>query len=76
MRLSVRLLAASALALTLAAAPAVAQDAATIQRAETVRDAARNQNIALDYLTQLTTRFGPRPAGSKSEQDAAAWAAD
>ena len=76
MRLSVRLLAASALALTLAAAPAVAQDAATIQRAETIRDAALNQNIALDYLTQLTTRFGARPAGSKSEQDASAWAAD
>ncbi len=80
MRLSVRLLAASALALTLVAAPGMssawAQDAATIARAETIRDAARNQNIALDYITQLTTRFGPRPAGSKSEQDAAAWAAD
>jgi hypothetical protein len=76
MRLSVRLLAASALALTLVAAPVVAQDAATIQRAETLRDAALNQNIALDYLTQLTTRFGARPAGSKAEQDASAWAAD
>ncbi len=76
MRLSVRLLAASALALTLAAAPAVAQDAATIGRAETIRDAALNQNIAMDYITQLTTRFGPRPAGSKAEQDASAWAAD
>ena len=76
MRLSVRLLAASALALTLVAAPAVAQDAATIQRAETIRDAALNRNIALDYVTQLTTRFGARPAGSKAEQDASAWAAD
>ena len=76
MRLSVRLLAASALALSFAAAPAVAQDAATIQRAETIRDAALNENIALDYVTQLTTRFGARPAGSKAEQDASAWAAD
>ena len=76
MRLSVRLLAASALALTLVAAPAVAQDAATIQRAETIRDAAMSRNIALDYVTQLTTRFGARPAGSKAEQDASAWAAD
>lgn len=76
MRLSAHLLAASALALSLAAAPALAQDAATIGRAETIRDAALNQNIALDYITQLTTRFGPRPAGSKAEQDAAAWAAD
>ncbi|WP_332638514.1 M20/M25/M40 family metallo-hydrolase [Brevundimonas sp.] len=75
MRLSVRLLAASALALSFAA-PAFAQDAATIQRAAAIRDAAINQNIALDYVTQLTTRFGARPAGSKAEQDAAAWAAD
>ena len=76
MRLSVRLLAASALALTFVAAPAAAQDAATIARAETIRDAALNENIALDYVTQLTTRFGARPAGSKAEQDASAWAAD
>jgi hypothetical protein len=74
MRLSARLLAASALALSFAA-PALAQDAATVQRAERIRDAALQQNIALDYVTQLTTRFGARPAGSKSEQDAAAWAA-
>ncbi|HYD26268.1 M20/M25/M40 family metallo-hydrolase [Brevundimonas sp.] len=76
MSLSARLLAASAIALTLAAAPAMAQDAATIQRAEAIRDAALERNIALDYVTQLTTRFGARPAGSKAEQDAAAWAAD
>lgn len=75
MRLSARLLAASALALTLSAAPALAQDAATIQRAEQIRDAALERNIALDYVTQLTTRFGARPAGSKAEQDASAWAA-
>ncbi|RZJ02527.1 MAG: M20/M25/M40 family metallo-hydrolase [Brevundimonas sp.] len=75
MRLSVRLLAASALALGLAA-PAFAQDAATIQRATTIRDAAMSRNIAMDYVTQLTTRFGARPAGSNSERDAAAWAAD
>ncbi|HEY0598802.1 M20/M25/M40 family metallo-hydrolase [Brevundimonas sp.] len=75
MSLSARLLAASALALSLAAAPAMAQDAATVQRAEAIRDAAMERNIALDYVTQLTTRFGPRPAGSKAEQDASAWAA-
>jgi carboxypeptidase Q len=74
MRLSARLLAASALALSLAA-PAFAQDAATIQRAERIRDGALEQNIALDYVTQLTTRFGARPAGSPSEQAAAEWAA-
>lgn len=74
MRLSVRPFAASALALSLAA-PAFAQDAATIERAAAIRDAAISQNIALDYVTQLTTRFGPRPAGSKAEQEASAWAA-
>jgi hypothetical protein len=74
MRLSARLLAASALALSFAA-PALAQDAATIQRASDDPRRRDEQNIALDYVTQLTTRFGARPAGSKSEQDAAAWAA-
>ena len=76
MSLTARLLAASALGLSLVAAPAAAQDAATIQRAEAIRDAALRENIALDYVTQLTTRFGARPAGSKAEQDASAWAAD
>lgn len=76
MTLSARLLAASALALTLVAAPATAQDASTIERAEAIRDAAMERNIAMDYVTQLTTRFGARPAGSKAEQDASAWAAD
>lgn len=75
MRLSVRLLAASALALSLTT-PVLAQDAATIERAGRIRDAASESNIALDYVTQLTTRFGARPAGSKAEQDASAWAAD
>lgn len=62
-------------ALTLAAAPALAQDAATIRAAEQVRDSALNDTVAMDYVTQLTTRFGPRPAGSASETAAAQWAA-
>ncbi|QTC93103.1 M20/M25/M40 family metallo-hydrolase [Brevundimonas goettingensis] len=76
--MSRRLLAASALALAFAAAPfaASAQDEATIRQAELLRDKAMTSNVALDYVTQLTTRFGPRPAGSHSEQAAAAWAAD
>lgn len=81
MSLSIRTIAAKtltggALALGLMATPVLAQDAATIARAEQVRDRAMAGNIALDYVTQLTTRFGPRPAGSPSEQAAAAWAAD
>lgn len=61
--------------LSLCAAPALAQDAATIRAAEQVRDAALNDTVAMDYVTQLTTRFGPRPAGSASETAAAEWAA-
>lgn len=73
---SYRLIAASAVALGLVAAPALAQDATTIRAAEQARDRALGENIALDYVTQLTTRFGARPAGSPSEQAASAWAAD
>ena len=77
--MSFRKLTVSALALTsvlAAGAPASAQDAATIAMAEQLRDKVMMGNVALDYVTQLTTRFGPRPAGSPSEQAAAAWAAD
>ncbi|OYX21081.1 MAG: peptidase M20 [Brevundimonas diminuta] len=69
-------MAASAVALGLVAAPVMAQDARAIRAAEQVRDQALKGNIALDYVTQITTRFGPRPAGSRAEQDASAWAAD
>ncbi len=74
--MSLRLLTVSALALGLVAAPAVAQDARTEAQAAVIRDAALKANVALDYVTQITTRFGPRPAGSRSEQQAAVWAAD
>lgn len=74
--MSLRLLTVSALAFGLVAAPAVAQDARTEAQAAVIRDAALKSNVALDYVTQITTRFGPRPAGSRSEQQAAAWAAD
>ena len=74
--MSLRLLAASVLVLSLAAPLTVqAQDAATIRTAERLRDAALTDNVALDYVTQLTTRFGPRPAGSPAETAAAEWAA-
>lgn len=75
--MTVRLFAATALGLALAAsAPAFAQDAATIRGAEAVRDKAMQTNVGMDFVTQVTTRFGARPAGSPSEQAAAAWAAD
>lgn len=75
--MSNRLFAVTTLALGLVASvPAFAQDAATIRAAEQVRDKALQSNVALDYVTEVTTRFGARPAGSPSEQAAAAWATD
>lgn len=48
--------------------------AATV--AAQLRDAAMaGHNIAYAWVSELTTRFGPRPAGSASEHQAAAWAA-
>ena len=78
--MSHRLFAAALLSLGLASAlPAQAQNTppgeAVIRQAEQARDRALAGNIALDYVTQITTRFGPRPAGSPSEQAAAEWAA-
>ena len=40
-----------------------------------LRDQAMSgQHIAYSWVSELTTRFGPRPAGSASERQAAAWA--
>lgn len=58
------------------AAPAVAQDARTVETAERLRDRAMRENVAMDYVTQLTTRFGARPAGSAAETAAAEWSAE
>jgi len=81
--MSLRSLALGASLLTLSlAAPLVApvaahaQSAQTIEIAEQLRDAALLDTTAMDYVTQLTTRFGARPAGSPSETAAAEWAAD
>jgi carboxypeptidase Q len=41
-----------------------------------LRDAAMaGHDIAYSWVSELTTRFGPRPAGSANEQQAAEWAA-
>ncbi len=48
-----------------------------IAAAETLRDRAlAGQSRAFDFVSRLTTLFGPRPAGSAAERDAAQWAAD
>jgi carboxypeptidase Q len=45
------------------------------QTATQLRDAAfGGQDVAWDWVSELTTRFGPRPAGSDSEHQAAEWA--
>lgn len=62
--------------LTLAAAPAFAQDARVIREAEQLRDRALADNVAYELVSELTTRFGPRMAGSASEQASARWGAD
>ena len=72
---SVRLLAVSALALSLAA-PVAAQDAAAIRTAEQLRDRALEGSIGYALVSDLTTRFGPRLAGTPSEQAAARWGAE
>jgi carboxypeptidase Q len=59
---------------------AAAVYAATARAPETVaaqlRDAAMaGHDIAYSWVSELTTRFGPRPAGSANEQQAAQWAA-
>ncbi|MGO9803111.1 MAG: M28 family peptidase [Steroidobacteraceae bacterium] len=46
------------------------------QVATELRDAAlASQNMAWDWVSELATRFGPRPAGSDNERQAAQWAA-
>ena len=63
---------ASLAATGLRAAPATAPDTVAAQ----LRDAAMaGHDIAWSWVSELTTRFGPRPAGSVNEQQAAAWAA-
>jgi carboxypeptidase Q len=55
-------------------APAPAATSETI--AAQLRDAAMaGHDIAYSWVSELTTRFGPRPAGSASEHAAAEWAA-
>ena len=45
------------------------------QIARQLRDAAMaGHDVAYDWVSELTTRFGPRPAGSESERRAAEWA--
>ena len=59
-----------------AARPSEPPPATDEQIAAQLRDEAlAGQDLAWDWVSELTTRFGPRPAGSDSEHQAAEWAA-
>src|SRR5690606_26340723 len=51
-----------------------ADDSATI--AATLRDKALRDTLAWEMVSEITTRFGPRPAGSGADHAAAQWLAD
>jgi acetylornithine deacetylase/succinyl-diaminopimelate desuccinylase-like protein len=65
-------LALGALAANSIAAPPPAPESVATRLRDT---AMSGHNIAWDWVSELTTRFGPRPAGSVNEQQAAEWAA-
>ena len=68
---------ALALAASVALAPlAQAQDAEAIATAAALRDRALEGSGAYEIVEEITTRFGPRPAGSPAEQAAAQWGAE
>jgi carboxypeptidase Q len=68
--------------LMLAAAAAIPAAAATVapsaeEVAGQLRDAAMaGHDVAFSWVSELTSRFGPRPAGSANERQAAEWAAE
>ena len=67
------LLLATGVAVTAAAAPVVPS---AEEVAAQLRDAAMaGHDVAFSWVSELTSRFGPRPAGSTNEHDAAEWAA-
>ncbi|MDH5822285.1 M20/M25/M40 family metallo-hydrolase [Luteimonas sp. RD2P54] len=63
------------IALLAAAAPAPAADRAERTAARLRDQALAGEAIAYGFVSELTTRFGPRPAGSAAEHAAADWAA-
>ena len=65
----------SALIARAAARPVEVAQPTDEQVAAQLRDAAiAGQSLAWDWVSELTTRFGPRPAGSDNEHQAAEWA--
>jgi carboxypeptidase Q len=70
-----QLLSVAVLSLT-TAATASGADASSEAIAVELRDKAlRGESVAWDVVSELTTRIGPRPAGSPAERAAAEWSA-
>ena len=67
--------AAIAALVIVAGGPALAQDAETVRTAEALRDRALEGSGAYEIVEAITTRFGPRLAGTPSERAAAEWGA-
>ncbi|HEY1492226.1 MAG TPA: M28 family peptidase [Steroidobacteraceae bacterium] len=60
---------------TFAAAAADKMPAPEVVAVQLREAALAGHHVAYNWVSELTTRFGPRPAGSASEQQAAEWAA-
>lgn len=58
-----------------AAAPALAAEPVEVQAAA-LRDAALKSDVAYDFVAQMTTRFGARPAGGEAERKASEWSVE
>ena len=66
----------SILAASLAAATSWGADTSSETIANALRDRAmRGDSVAWSFVSELTTRIGPRPAGSAAERAAAEWSA-
>jgi len=74
MTLSPRIL-ASFLVLTVVAGAHAADRSSESIAAELRDKAMRSDPVAWDFVSELTTRIGPRPAGSPAERAAAEWSA-
>jgi hypothetical protein len=65
----------SLLALVLTATVHAAERSSESIAAELRDEAMRGESVAWDFVSELTTRVGPRPAGSTAERAAAEWSA-
>lgn len=70
-----QLLSSGFLLVTAVAAASSANDSSETIANELRDKAMRGESVAWDFVSELTTRIGPRPAGSPAERAAAEWSA-